>query len=109
MVWFDDRRCFEAVIGRRRAQRPFESYRLRVIPPPVTRLGSSANRADDQIYEQQLTQTEAERTDGRHAIPVGELDAVVGNATWHPSESQKVLGKKEHVHENRGRPEMALR
>src|SRR5690606_18720266 len=81
-------RNFEAVVRRRRAQRPLEPLRHAVVPDLVGRLhtATAADRLQDDDQEQDLREAEAEGADRRHHVPISKLRAVVGDAAWHARE-----------------------
>src|SRR6266849_10264705 len=67
----------EAVVGRRRRERPLETGGMRPLPNLGGRPLAAARALDNHNGEQDLRQPEAEPADGGHHIPIGELHRVV--------------------------------
>src|SRR5690606_30890035 len=101
----NSRRDLERVEWRRRGHGPLQS--LRVIPDfRGCRCAAAAHATYYYVYEDQLRKSEAERTDARDEVPVGELGRVVRDSPRHSGESEEVHREERHVDENGRKPEV---
>ena len=98
VILFDVRLNTEGMIGRRRAQCPFQT--LCTFPDLIRGLLAPPDCLDDNIGKHKLAETKAESTDRRDHVEIGKLYGVVRNPAWHAGQTDEVLRKEQHVDED---------